>query len=146
MVRNARSGGRRPSSRPSSSTRRTTSAGKPESGCEPEAAAVHAPERDLTRPVDADRVGDPPGSVLHIARKAQRTRQNAGAAAGDKAEREAGTEAVQRLAERAVAAKDHDRARIGVTNELDRMARANGGAPLRRRGRAQQPLFSPRRR
>src|SRR5215204_1047878 len=63
---------------------------EPESGCEPEAAAVHAPERDLARAVDADRVGDPPGSVLHIARKAQRTRQDAGAAAGDETEREAG--------------------------------------------------------
>src|ERR687898_1622728 len=55
---------------------------KPKRCCEPEAAAVDPPKRDLARSPGANRVGDQPCGTLHITRQPQRARQDAGAAAG----------------------------------------------------------------
>src|SRR5919109_909144 len=96
--------------------------GQPHPGREPEAAAVHPPDRDRPRAPRAKGLADPLRRCLRIGREPKRARKDARAATRNEADRDVAGEAVQRLVERPVAAEDDDRLDVGVTDQLDRVS------------------------
>ena len=79
-----------------------------DAGREGEAPAVDAAQRDPARAVARQRFGHLPCRTNGIPRETQRTRQDAGAATGQEADRHVRLEPVQRLVEDAVAGEDDD--------------------------------------
>ena len=99
---------------------------EPDAGAEREPPPVDAPERDAARLPARDALG---GSD-RIARKPERPRQDAGAAARHEAERRLAVRAVDRFVEAAVAREHVDRVGVaaGLAGELGRVAAALGAS------------------
>ena len=124
--------GRRPSGlRPSSSTRRTSSASKPRPALKPKRRPFTRPSADPPRAA----LGDALRRVDRIARKPERAREDARPAAREEPERHVGLDAVQHLVVRPVAAEHVDRV------DLSRRPRDLGRLP----GRGREPRLRVRR-
>ena len=97
-----------------------------EPGGETEAAAVDVAEPDSPQAALGERGADRPRRRHRVTRKAERARQDARAAARQKAERHSSVRTVQRLVVGAVAGEDEDRVDVPRNGgcKLGRMARA----------------------
>ncbi len=101
---------------------------EPETAREGESPAVGPAERD---PPGRARAAQNAGGFERVARQAERPRENARPASGDKADRDVAPHAVDRLVEAPVAGEDVDTVVAGaVLGELLRMAGALGEGRL----------------
>ena len=112
-----------------------------DAGAEREATLVDAADRDPPGPLLRDRVRHDARRLDRVRRQPEAAREDARAAAREKADRHVLLEAVQRLVEAAVAREDDDRIRAAAArlgHELGRMTGPLGRARrgLRRRVRA----------